>query len=46
MLLDAIDKYEKKIYYCENFKNKRPKKMIWPFLVPQQFLEVIISGTT
>jgi hypothetical protein len=43
--MHAIDKHEKKNYSCENIYNKRPKKMIWLFLAPFSFLEVVSSGT-
>jgi hypothetical protein len=45
--MHVIDKHEKKIVYsCEKNLSKRPRKMIWPFLVPFSFLEVVPSGTT
>jgi hypothetical protein len=42
----VIDKHEKKNYSCENILNKGPRKMIWLFLVPFSFLEVVLNGTT
>jgi hypothetical protein len=45
--MHMIDKHEKKLIYSfEKNKSKGPRKMIWLFLFPSSFLEVVLSGTT